>query len=152
MEITPSSTVLMMPELAFSFAIAWYSRLLVRSSGMLAFAIWLSLPTSASRETTPLSQVVAVGRPTQSTSSSTPRAVILTIVWISLVCHLLGVGGGTLLLLSHLLSKVSGTSIQPLAGPMALISSRSASPLSGPYVTQLRRCSPVFPNAISSVI
>ena len=49
-------------------------------------------------------------------------------------------------MLYHLLRKVSGTSIQPLAGPMALISTGLASPLSDPFVVLLRSCSPIRVN------
>ena len=70
--------------------------------------------------------------------------MIPTVVSILLGCHLLGVVGGTLPLLSHPLSKVSGISIQPFAGPMALTSFLLASPPLGPSVLRLRSCSPVF--------
>ena len=47
-------------------------------------------------------------------------------------------------MLSYPSSRVSGTTIQPLAGPMALLSSRSASQLSDSSVLWLRSCSPVY--------
>ena len=49
-------------------------------------------------------------------------------------------------MLSHPLSKVSETSIQPLVVPMTLTSSRLASPLFGPLVFWPRSCSLAFVN------
>ena len=144
METTPSSAVVTLPLLAFSFAIASCSSPLVRSSDKLAFSMWSSLPTSASRETTPLLRSWLWADQGCWHPPLFLARWFSPCVWTSLACYMHGVGGGTLLLLSHLLRKVSEISIQPLASPMDLISSCSASPLLGPLVLRLRSWSPVY--------
>ena len=90
---------------------------------------------------TPLSTVAALVCPGLQTSSFTVGEVAPTVARTWSVCHLHAVVGETLLMILHLLSKVSGTSMLALAGPTASTSSRLVSPPLAPSGPGLRSTS-----------
>ena len=118
-----------------------------RGSAML----W-SHPIFASSATTPVRPVVALVCPGLQTSYFTLREVTPSVAWTWSVCHLLVGVEETLLLLLHLLRKVSATSMLALAGPTALTSPRLVSPPLVPSGLRLRSSSLASLNATNHIL